>query len=230
MRRHTIRAFVLLNVAALIACRFASPAFAQTGNQPQTSSFDINLVLGTLNVETPDGNVIFTENDLAVSSALPGDLEAQIASDPTYGFPPYVTANLPKLIGPGETDFDFLNNTGLNEPSVLLTPFGAVDSGPGQFNVFNAAAAAFTFNGMTLPAQDFQAPQLVATDQFPLTGMSGGQQSKYDVLPSYWDQEVVAIVPFGTRIVPEASSLPLLAAGLVGIGLLAWSRRRKAVK
>jgi len=224
MKEHTNRTVVPVLLALLAVCLLVAPAFAQTSNPPiiQTD-FNVDLVQGILTVQAPDGQVLSTQNDLSVSTALVGDLETQMIGDPNLDLSAYATANLPSMIG-SEDNFTFLNVIANPNavPSLLLTSQGNIINGPDFTDPLNAMYTDLTGNSPISGTVTSTTIQGVGNDQFFVEGFSGNQEIEGIINVNYDTYNIV-------EVTPEAGSLVLLLAGLAGLGLCACARRSKTV-
>ena len=86
--------------------------------------FNIDIICGTLTVQTGSGTVLQTFHDLGSGQTLPNDLADLIAADPIA--PTYVRNNISQLAGTGESALDFLDQPPNSFPPVLMSVSGAV--------------------------------------------------------------------------------------------------------
>jgi len=86
--------------------------------------FNIDIIWGTLTVQTGSGTVLQTFHDLGSGQTLPNDLADLIAADPIA--PTYVRNNISQLAGTGESALDFLDQPPNSFPPVLMSVSGAV--------------------------------------------------------------------------------------------------------
>jgi hypothetical protein len=86
--------------------------------------FNIDIIWGTLTVQTGSGTVLQTFHDLGSGQTLPNDLADLIAADPIA--PTYVRNNISQLAGTGESTLDFLDQPPNSFPPVLMSVSGAV--------------------------------------------------------------------------------------------------------
>lgn len=247
MKGHTLRALPFVAFAFFAACLVAAPARAQNSNAaPITTAFSVAILQGNLTVENGSGQILYTANDLAVTEELPADLENMVATNSgelagftPFSFPPYVLSNLPSMVDPTLTDYEFLTD-GFPELSNLPDWNGNVP--PALFLNSQGTLATTSFSATNSVNQFFTdviTPDLLANDPFnlPISSSSIQETDNYFNMTAFDPSGVEEVdsyvgVPYFTdnivEVTPEASSILLLIAGLAGFGLFAWTRRRKA--
>jgi hypothetical protein len=130
--------------------------------------FNIDIVWGTLTIQTGSGTVLQTFNDLGSSQTLPTDLAELIAADPIA--PAYVQNNISQLVGTGESTLDFLDQLPNSFPPVLLSVSGAASTLSGDtFNLVTSDLETISFGPVT-STTPHPTGEAALNDQYVLTG------------------------------------------------------------
>jgi hypothetical protein len=180
--------------------------------------FNVDIVWGTLTVQSGSGAVLQTFNNLASSQTLPADLASMIAADPIA--PAFVQNNISQLVGTGESTSDFLNQPPNVFPPVLLSVSGSVGILSGD-----------AFDLATNDLETIALGPVTATTPHPTGEAALNDQYVFPGVGSNPDVGVIVNVNFfsdsvtETVATPEPSLLSLPVIALVSFGIL---RRRRA--
>lgn len=178
--------------------------------------FNIDLVWGTLTVQTGGGTVLQTFHDLGSSQTLPTDLANLIAADPIA--PAYVQSNISQLVGTAESTLDFLNQPPNSFPPVLLSVSGAVGILSGDtFDLVTNDLETLSFGPVTstTPHPTGEAP---LNDLYVLTGSN---PIPTIVNVNFFTDSVIETVATPEPVAPALPAIALLAMVFV-------ARRRTA--
>jgi hypothetical protein len=169
--------------------------------------FNIDIVWGTLTVQTGSGTVLQTFNDLDSSQALPTDLGDLIAADPIA--PTYVQNNISQLVGTGESTLDFLDQPPNSFPPVLLSVSGTVSTLSGDtFDLVTSDLETISFGPVTSTTPE-PTGEAALNDQY---GLSGSNPIPTIVNVNFFKDSVTETVA-----TPEPAALALPALALLAM-------------
>ena len=182
--------------------------------------FNIDIVWGTLTVQTGSGTVLQTFNDLGSSQTLPTDLADLIAADPIA--PTYVQNNISQLVGTGESTLDFLDQPPNSFPPVLLTVSGAVSTLSGDtFNLVTNDLETLSFGPVT-STTPHPTGEAALNDQYVLTGSNP--------IPTIVNVNFFTDSVIETVATPEPAALALPALALLAMAFVARKRIAQATR
>jgi hypothetical protein len=160
-----MKTFTFLSAIAVFSLFSAWPAVADP-----LQDFNIDIVCGTLTVETGSGAVLKMFNDLASSQTLPTDLANLIAADPIA--PTCVQNNIGQLVGFGESTDGFLDQPPNSFPPVLLSVSGTVSTLSGDtFDLVTSDLETISFGPVT-GTTPHPTGEADLNDQYVLSGPS----------------------------------------------------------
>jgi hypothetical protein len=178
--------------------------------------FNIDIVWGTLTVQTGSGAVLQTFNDLGSSQTLPTDLADLIAADPIA--PAFVQGNISQLVGTGESTLDFLDQPPNSFPPVLLSVSGTVSTLSGNaFDLVTSDLESISFGPVT-STTPHPTGEAALNDQYVLTGSNP--------IPTIVNVNFFTDSVIETVATPEPAALALPALALLAMALV--SRKRIA--
>jgi hypothetical protein len=178
--------------------------------------FNIDIVWGTLTVQTGSGAVLQTFNDLGSSQTLPTDLADLIAADPIA--PAFVQGNISQLVGTGESTLDFLDQPPNSFPPVLLSVSGTVSTLSGNaFDLVTSDLESISFGPVT-STTPHPTGEAALNDQYVLTGSNP--------IPTIVNVNFFTDSVIETVATPEPAALALPALALLAMAFV--SRKRIA--
>jgi hypothetical protein len=182
--------------------------------------FNIDIVWGTLTVQTGGGTVLQTFNDLGSSQTLPTDLADLIAADPIA--PAYVQSNISQLVGTGESTLDFLDQPPNSFPPVLLSVSGAVSILSGHtFDLVTNDLETLSFGPVTSTTPQ-PTGEAALNDQYVLTGSNP--------IPTIVNVNFFTDSVIETVATPEPVVLALPALALLAMAFVARKRIAQATR
>ena len=201
---HAIR---LLTAFALLVC--VSALLAKADSLPGTTNVNVDVIMGTLTVQTAGGDVLDTFNDLYINETIPADLATQIGADPIV--PTYIQNNIGRFAV--EDDYSFLD--GSSFPQELLGVSGALSSlglavPADEFLIVPTDLASISLG----PITSNTGVVAVANDQYEVIGansMADPSEIYGFINVNYYADSVVETV----AAAPEPNPLTLLGAALV---------------
>lgn len=184
---------------------------------PVFSSFGIDAIMGTLEVETAGGTVVYTANNLYVGTMIPDDMATQIETD--SGVPAYIQNNIALLAG--SNDFDFLTDPAGEIPSMLLS----VDSSVGTVTGNEFTAVQNDLESIALAPVTSVTPTLVYDDAYFIAGFNSDQSEEAmgAINVGFYDDVVIETE---SAAVPEPGTALMVACGVLGLALFGRVRTR----
>jgi hypothetical protein len=196
-----------------------------------TTAFNVDVVMGTLEVENSGGTVLYTANDLWVSNAeIPDDLASQIQTD--SGVPAYIQDNISLLAG--SDDFDYIEEPAADFPPMLAGVDGSVGAA-GECPAFPLCAAVENdLESMSLATVSSVTSNLVFSDQYLIWGFNtdASELAVADITVNFADDVVVETE---TGAVPEPRSALMIGCIVLALALFrralpAMHASRRAIK
>lgn len=199
----SLRSVLVLGSIAVLAATFSMQS-AKADIDIETTNLNLDIIMGTLTVQTPGGDVLDRFSDLYLSETIPADLASQIAADPLA--PTYVQTNISLFVG--ETTFSYLD--GSSFPQELLGVSGVLGTltlpSSDEFSIVpddlaSISLGAITSNTGVVPLAD---------NVFEVIGLSPDQTTEIDgfIDVNYYTASVV-------ETVPEPSCLALVSLGVL---------------
>lgn len=208
---------------AIMAAAFAPQADASSCPAPScvVNSFGMSALMGTLEVETADGTVVYTANDLLLTNGpVPDDLASQIETD--SGVPTYIQNNIGLL--DGGNDFDFIESPAADFPPILLGVNGSTGSAANCTNIGACVAVdEADLESISLAPVTSVTSNLLYLDDYVIEGLNSDQSVLAQGIISVGFYDDVVIETEGSAV-PEPKSALML--GCVILALVLFRRMR----
>jgi hypothetical protein len=211
----------------VIVSNCAPKAMASTCSEPSCTpvfnSFGIDVIMGTLEVETSGGTVVYTANDLLLSSGpIPEDLASQIQTD--SGVPTYIQNNIGLL--EGGSDFDFITEPAADFPPMLASVDGSIETPAGTCLSFLCSAVEDDLESISLGPATSATSTFLYSDAYFIEGFNSDQSELAEAAISVFFYDDV-VVETETSAAPEPKSALILACVVLALALF---RRVRASK